>query len=100
MGVVVISQKDKDNQKIRTQLVVDFVCNKGSKRYYIQSAFAIPDQEKRKQESNSLLHIDDSFKKMIAVKDTPSPWYTEDGILIISIISIYDFLLNENSLEF
>ena len=75
---------------------MDFACNKGSKRYYVQSAFAILGQEKMKQESNSLLHIDDSFKKIIVVKDSPSPWYTEDGILIIGI---YDFLLNENSLE-
>lgn len=78
------------------QLEVDFVCNKGSKRYYVQSAFAIPDEGKMRQESASLLGIDDSFKKIIVVRDTLSPWYTEDGILVISI---YDFLLDPNSME-
>lgn len=97
IGLVVVSQKDKDGKLIRKQLEVDFVCNKGSKRYYVQSAFAVPDTEKMQQESNSLLHIDDSFKKIIVVKDTPAPWYTENGILVIGI---YDFLLNMNSLDY
>mgnify|MGYP004509215171 CR=1 FL=1 len=78
------------------QLEVDFVCNKGSKRYYVQSAFAIPDEGKLRQESASLLGIDDSFKKIIVVRDTAAPWYTEDGILVISV---YDFLLDPNSME-
>lgn len=76
---------------------VDFVYNKGSKQYYVQSAFAIPDAEKMQQESNSLLCIDDSFKKIIVVKDTLAPWYTEDGI---PVIGVYDFLLNMNSLDY
>lgn len=97
IGLVVVSQKDNDDRLIRKQLEVDFVCNKGSKRYYVQSAFAIPDTEKMQQESNSLLRIDDSFKKIIVVKDTPAPWYTENGILVIGI---YDFLLNMNSLDY
>lgn len=97
IGLVVVSQKDNDGRLIRKQLEVDFVCNKGSKRYYVQSAFAIPDTEKMQQESNSLLRIDDSFKKIIVVKDTPSPWYTENGILVIGV---YDFLLNMNSLDY
>lgn len=97
IGLVVVSQKDNDGKLIRKQLEVDFVCNKGSKRYYVQSAFAIPDAEKMQQESNSLLRIDDSFKKVIVVKDTPAPWYTENGILVIGI---YDFLLNMNSLDY
>lgn len=97
IGLVVVSQKDNDGRLIRKQLEVDFVCNKGSKRYYVQSAFAIPDTEKMQQESNSLLRIDDSFKKIIVVKDTPAPWYTENGILVIGI---YDFLLNMNSLDY
>lgn len=97
IGLVTVSQKDKNGKLIRKQLEVDFVCNKGSKRYYVQSAFAIPDAEKMQQESNSLLRIDDSFKKIIVVKDTPAPWYTEDGILVIEI---YDFLLNTNSLDY
>lgn len=96
VGLVVVNQKDKDNKSVRKQLEVDFVCNKGSKRYYVQSAFAIPDSEKMKQESNSLLRIDDSFKKIIVVKDTPAPWYTDEGILVINV---YDFLLNADSLD-
>lgn len=96
IGLVIVNQKDKNDKFVRKQLEVDFVCNKGSKRYYIQSAFAIPDPNKMKQESNSLLRINDSFKKIIIVKDTPAPWYTEEGILIMSI---YDFLLNMNSLD-
>lgn len=91
VGIVTVNSDKK-----RQQLEVDFVCNKGSKRYYIQSAFAIPDETKLKQESRSLQNIDDSFKKIIVVKDVPAPWYTEDGILIIGI---YDFLLNPNSLD-
>lgn len=97
IGLVTVSQKDKNGKLIRKQLEVDFVCNKGSKRYYVQSAFVIPDAEKMQQESNSLLRIDDSFKKIIVVKDTPAPWYTENGILVIGV---YDFLLNTNSLDY
>lgn len=96
VGLVCVSGKDSAGKAVRKQLEVDFVCNKGSKRYYVQSAFAIPDKAKMQQESNSLLRIDDSFKKIIVVKDTPAPWYTENGILVISI---YDFLLNADSLD-
>lgn len=96
VGLVNVVQNDKNGKPIRKQLEVDFVCNKGSKRYYVQSAFAIPDSEKMAQASNSLLRIDDSFKKIIVVKDTPAPWYTEKGILVIGI---YDFLLRADSLD-
>lgn len=96
VGIIAATGKDNDGKSVRKQLEVDFVCNKGSKRYYIQSAFSIPDREKMEQESNSLLRIDDSFKKIIVVKDLPAPTYTEDGILVISV---YDFLLNSNSLD-
>lgn len=96
VGLVPVSGRDSDDRPVRKQLEVDFVCNKGSKRYYVQSAFAIPDEEKMRQEANSLQRIDDSFKKIIVVKDTPAPWYTEEGILVIGI---YDFLLNEDSLD-
>lgn len=96
IGTITVSSKDKQNNFIRKQLEVDFVCNKASKRYYIQSAFAIPDDKKMQQESNSLQRIDDSFKKIIVVKDNPAPLYTEDGILVINI---YDFLLNSQSLD-
>lgn len=96
VGIITSTGKDNDGKFVRKQLEVDFVCNKGSKRYYIQSAFSIPDREKMEQESNSLLRIDDSFKKIIVVKDLPAPTYTEDGILVISV---YDFLLNSNSFD-
>lgn len=96
VGLVIVNQKNKLGKSIRKQLEVDFVCNKGSKRYYIQSAFAVPDREKMEQEENSLRRIGDSFKKIIIMKDVPAPWYTEEGILVMSI---YDFLLNADGLE-
>lgn len=96
VGLVPVSGKDSAGKSVRKQLEVDFVCNKGSKRYYIQSAFSIPDEVKMQQEANSLQRIDDSFKKIIVVKDVPAPWYTEKGILVIGI---YDFLLNADSLD-
>ena len=94
VDVGLVNATGSDGKK--KQLEVDFVCNKGSKRYYVQSAFAIPDEAKMRQESNSLLRIGDTFKKIIVVKDTPAPWYTEEGILVIGI---HDFLLKENSLD-
>ena len=96
VGLVVTRDCDESGNRQQKQLEVDFVCNKGAKRYYVQSAFFIPDDEKMQQESNSLLRIDDTFKKIIVVKDTPAPWYTDDGILVISV---YDFLLNADSLD-
>lgn len=96
VGLVVTRDFDESGNRQQKQLEVDFVCNKGAKRYYVQSAFFIPDDEKMQQESNSLLRIDDTFKKIIVVKDTPAPSYTDDGILVISV---YDFLLNADSLD-
>ncbi len=96
VGLVVYSQKDENEKLIRRQLEVDFVCNKGSRRYYVQSAFSIPDGDKMQQESNSLQRINDSFKKIIVVKDVMKPRYTDDGILIMNI---YDFLLDKESLD-
>lgn len=96
VGVIEHFEKDDDNKTIRKQLEVDFICNQGNKRYYIQSAFAIPNKEKMDQEQNSLIKIDDSFKKIIIVKDDIKAWRNEEGILIMGI---QDFLLNENSLD-
>ena len=82
---------------MRKQLEIDFVANLGSKRYYIQSAFSIPTEEKRLQEKASLVNVNDSFKKIIIVKDVVNvTTRDEDGI---TTMSIYDFLLKENSLE-
>jgi len=96
VGTVVYSTKDKSGKIVRKQLEVDFVCNKGSRRYYIQSAFALPDEGKRKQEEASLVRINDSFKKIIIVGNPVIPYYTNEGVLVMSI---YDFLLDQNSLE-
>ena len=96
VGVVVSHEVDKDGTKIRKQREIDFVCNLGSKRYYIQSAFAIPDNEKKIQEQKPLLLTGDGFKKIIITKDALAPLYNENGVLVMSV---FDFLLNENSLE-
>ena len=96
VGVIVQYGTNDKGNSIRKQLEIDFVCNKGSKRYYIQSAYAIPDQTKLEQEQRSLMLTGDFFKRMIITKDTPAPYYNESGVLIMSV---YDFLLNENSLD-
>lgn len=96
VGLVPIRTMNGDGKQALLQTEVDFVCNRGNQRYYIQSAFSIPDREKMEQEQRSLLHIHDFFKKIIIVKDNIEPWHNENGILIIGI---YDFLLNQNSLE-
>ena len=96
VGVVQINEKNSINTSSRTQYEIDFVANQGYKRYYIQSAFSIPDHEKMIQETRPFLKIKDSFKKIIIEKDTISTYYTEEGILVMNI---FDFLLDENSLE-
>lgn len=97
VGVIMQYETNEKGTNIRKQLEIDFVCNQGSKRYYIQSAYAIPDQAKMEQEQRSLMLTGDFFKRMIITKDTPAPYYNESGVLIMSV---YDFLLNENSLAF
>ena len=97
VGVVIQYDTDEKGNSIRKQLEIDFVCNKGSKRYYIQSAYAIPDQAKMEQEQRSLMLTGDFFKRIIITKDTPTPHYNESGVLIMNV---YDFLLNDNSLEY
>ena len=97
VGMVETRGKDKNGKIVRKQLEVDFVVNQGSRRYYIQSAFAMPTPEKEEQESASLLKIDDSFKKIIIVKDDIKPKRNEYGILTIGIM---DFLLNKDSLNY
>ena len=97
VGVIVQYDTNDKGNGIRKQLEIDFVCNQGSKRYYIQSAYAIPDQAKMEQEQRSLMLTGDFFKRLIITKDTPAPYYNESGVMIMSV---YDFLLNENSLEY
>lgn len=96
IGTVNLSERNTLSIPTRKQLEVDFVANKGSKRYYIQSAYAIRDNEKLEQETRSLKKIEDSFKKIIVTQDAPAPLYSEDGILTMNI---FDFLLNKNSLD-
>lgn len=96
VGVVQISEKKESGNCSRVQYEIDFVVNQGYKRYYIQSAFAIPDREKLIQESRPLLKIDDSFKKIIIERDVVKPYYSEEGILVMGIM---DFLLDDNSLD-
>ena len=91
VGVVQIAEKNSDGKVARKQLEVDFVCNLGSSRLYIQSAYSMPDEEKQKQEIRPFKNIDDSFKKIIVTKDIVLPYYDKNGVLIVSI---YDFLLD------
>lgn len=96
VGVVIKRNRIEEGVQEKKQLEIDFVANMGSKRYYIQSAYSLPDDEKRAQEKASLIHVNDSFKKIIIVKDVIKPWHDDDGILTMSI---YDFLLKEDSLD-
>lgn len=96
VGVVVVNYKDENNKSQRKQLEVDFVCNKGTSRYYIQSAYSLENEEKREKESAGFIKIDDSFKKMIIEKDCYVPWQDENGIYHIGL---EQFLLNKDSLE-
>jgi len=93
---VVETRADENGKKIRKQLEVDFVINRGSERYYIQSAFALGTQEKIDQEQASLIRIPDSFKKIIVVNGATPLWRNEQGI---TIMGLYDFFLNDNSLN-
>lgn len=97
VGVVEKRGIDENGKEYKNQLEIDFVANLGSKRYYIQSAFSMPTVEKRIQEKAFLVNVNDSFKKIIIVKDVVNVTRDEDGI---TTMSIYDFLLKENSLEF
>ena len=94
MDVGVVTQHDYNGKGdgVRKRLE----CNKGSRRYYIQSAYSTPNMQKMRQEQRSLTMMGDFFKKIIITKDAPAPYYNNNGILVMSI---YDFLLNPDSLE-
>jgi len=96
VGVVEYNYRNNDGKSQRSQLEVDFIANKDSKRYYLQSALSISEEEKRKQETNSLYRIDDSFKKIVVVKDDIIPWHDEKGVLYIGI---EQFLLDETAMD-
>ena len=96
VGIIEHVVRDEEGKRTTKHLEVDFVCNKGNQRYYIQSAFSLPNAEKMEQEQASLDRIDDSFKKIIITQDRTKLWRTEKGYVIMNVL---DFLLKENSLE-
>lgn len=97
VGVVELYEQNTLGKSVLKKTEVDFVCNQADKRYYVQVAYAIDSEEKLAQEQKSLLKINEAFKKIIVVKDSLKPHYTESGIYIIGL---YDFLLNDDSLNF
>ena len=96
VGVVETRKRNQEGKQEKRKLEIDFVANMGSRRYYIQSAFQIPDQEKERQEKESLNNVDDSFKKIVLVRDVVKISRDEKGIVTMSI---YDFLMDKDSLE-
>lgn len=92
VGVVVVNGKDENGASYRKQLEVDFVCNKGSRRCYIQSALSLPTAEKMEQETNSLRRIDDGFERIVVVGSNIISNHDNNGILFKSI---YDFMTKE-----
>ena len=94
VGSIEQYEKNKEGKTVRKQLEVDFVANRGNDRYYIQSAYQLSDDEKWEQERKSLKGIDDSFRKIIIMKDEIKPWKDENGFLIIGL---KDFLLDQTS---
>jgi predicted AAA+ superfamily ATPase len=90
VGVVETVSTDKSGKSVRRQYEVDFVVNDSDRRFYIQSALAIPDEDKLRQETNSFRNIHDSFKRILIVKEDNIPYNNEEGILIMGL---YDFLL-------
>lgn len=97
VGVVELYEQNNKGKSVLKKTEVDFVCNQADKRYYIQVAYTIDSDDKIKQEQKSLLHINDAFKKIIIVKDSIKPHYNNYGVYIIGL---YDFLLNDNILDF
>jgi hypothetical protein len=96
VGTVPVVEKNSQGKAVRKQLEVDFVCNLGNVRYYIQSAYSIPDAEKKDQETRPLRKIDDSFKKIIVTGDLVPSQYDDRGILTVNV---YDFLLDPHIIE-
>ena len=95
VGVVELAQKNDSGSVSRKSLEIDFVCNLGSERYYIQSAFSLPDNEKRAQEIRPFKTVRDSFKKIVVTKDFVPAFYDENGIMTMNV---FDFLMNPDSL--
>lgn len=96
VGNLSIVEQGKDGRSVKKHLEVHFICRKGSKKYYIQSAYILETEEKIKQEIRPFLKINDSFEKIVITSNTPKPFYSEEGILVMNV---YDFLLNSEALE-
>ncbi len=96
VGVVEYNCRNEEGKSSRVQLEIDFVANKGSRRYYIQSALSVDEESKRIQETTSLTRVSDSFRKIVVVKDGIIPWYDENGILYLGI---EEFLLDEAAMD-
>ena len=96
IGKLSIVEQGKGGKPVKKQLEVDFICHKGYKKYYIQLAYTLDTEEKKEQEIRPFLKIHDSFKKIVITSNTPKPFYSDDGILMMNV---YDFLLNPASLE-
>ncbi len=96
VGVVEVSEKNENNNYVRKKLEVDFICNFGYERYYIQSALNVDSASKKEQEEKSLLNTNDSFRKIIIVKDNIKKWKDEKGVLILGL---KEFLNNPKSIE-
>lgn len=97
VGNIMTVETGKNGKAVKKQLEVDFICSKGSKKYYIQSAYSLETEEKMTQEIRPFTKINDSFKKIVITSNTPKPFYNDDGILMMSV---FDFLLKQESLEF
>ena len=95
VGVVDIVESNNE-KRVKKQCEIDFIVNKGSKKYYIQSALNVLDPSKLETELRPLKNAKDFFKKIIITKDAPAPYYNDNGVLVMSV---YDFLLNEGSLD-
>ena len=96
VGVVTVSEKNDNNNYVRKNLEVDFVCNLGYERYYIQSALTIDDIGKREQEERALLNINDSFRKIIIVRNNIKKWKDDNGTLFLGL---KEFLTNPDSIK-
>ena len=96
VGNVYIRMKDENDKRQRVTLEVDFVCNLGSRRYYLQSAYKLPDEEKMQQEKRSLQQISDSFKKIVIVGERMKLRRDEQGIVLMGV---YEFLTDQSLLD-
>ena len=94
VGIVEYNYKNAERKSVRSQLEIDFVASNGSDKLYIQSALSVSDEEKRMQEVNSLKRVNDSFRKIVVIKDNIIPWHDDDGIYYIGIEK---FLLGEGT---